>query len=102
MGANGEKPDMATRIVMGSFKMGASGASKGLGYLSKNPQAMDALGKMGAAAMVQNAKTGLDTARGRTATPQQQQQEEAVSPPPSRVVRRFMFLPIPSPEIEVQ
>ena len=90
MGANGEKPDMATRIVMGSFKMGASGASKGLGYLSKNPQAMDALGKMGAAAMVQNAKTGLDTARGRTATPQQQQQEEAV-PPPSRVVRCFRF-----------
>jgi hypothetical protein len=77
---------MATRIVMGGFKMGASGTSKGLGYLSKNPQAMDALGKMGAAALVHNAKTGLDTARGKP-PPQQQVQEEVASPPPTRMVR---------------
>ena len=85
---------MATRLVMGSFKMGASGASKGLGYLSKNPQAMDALGKMGAAAVVHNAKTGLDTARGRSAQGQQGhgqdegfQQQQQMSPPPARTVR---------------
>lgn len=71
--------------------MGASGASKGLGYLSKNPQAMDALGKMGAATMVNQAKSGIDRSRGKESPQgqgqgqgQEEQQQQPMSPPPTR------------------
>lgn len=82
---------MATRMIMGGIKMGASGARTGLGMLSKNQQAMDALGKMGAAAMVNQAHGSLSKATGKAQPGQDQLQQQsptsptaAVSPPPSR------------------
>ncbi|KAI9635235.1 uncharacterized protein MKK02DRAFT_32704 [Dioszegia hungarica] len=74
---SGEKPDMATRMIMGGLKMGTSGARTGLGMLSKNQAAMDALGKVGAAAIVNSAHGSLNRAGG----PQQQQgQGQEASP----------------------
>lgn len=54
--------------------MGTSGARTGLGMLSKNQAAMDALGKVGAAAIVNSAHGSLNKAGG------QQGQGQAPSP----------------------
>lgn len=63
-GGNYEKPDMATRMVMSGLKLGSSGARKGLGMLSNNQQAMDALGRAGAQGMIRSAQAGLGPAKG--------------------------------------
>ena len=64
---------MATRMVMGGLKLGSSGARKGLGMLSNNQQAMDALGRAGAQGMIRSAQAGLGPGKGQ----EQQQQQEA-------------------------
>jgi len=63
---------MATRMVMSGLKLGSSGARKGLGMLSNNQQAMDALGRAGAQGMIRSAQAGLGPKGG-------QQQQEAQS-----------------------
>ena len=70
---------MATRMVTSGFKMGASGARKGLGMLAKNPQAMDALGKAGAAGMMKHAQASLGPGNGQEQQQQQQQQQQCQS-----------------------
>jgi len=60
-------------MVMGGLKLGSSGARKGLGMLSNNQQAMDALGRAGAQGMIRSAQAGLGPGKG------QEQQQEAHS-----------------------
>jgi hypothetical protein len=74
----GEKPDMATRMVMSGLKLGSSGARKGLGMLSNNQQAMDALGRAGAQGMIRSAQAGLGPAKGQ-ANGQGQQDQNRMS-----------------------
>lgn len=71
---------MATRMIMGGLKMGTSGARTGLSMLSKNPAAMDALGKVGAAAIVNSAHGSLNRAGGVQGQGQGQGQGQVPSP----------------------
>jgi hypothetical protein len=49
---------------MGGLKMGTSGARSGLGMISKNQSAMDALGRVGAASIVKGANAHLAQGQG--------------------------------------
>jgi hypothetical protein len=60
-------------MVLGGLKLGTSGARKGLGMLSNNQQAMDALGRAGAQGMIRSAQAGLGPGKNG------QQQQEAQS-----------------------
>jgi hypothetical protein len=74
---------MATRMVMGGLKLGSSGARKGLGMLSNNQQAMDALGRAGAQGMIRSAQAGLGPGKGGHQQ-QQQSREQYLSYFPAR------------------
>ncbi|OCF41775.1 hypothetical protein I317_04381 [Kwoniella heveanensis CBS 569] len=66
----GEKPDMAQRLISSSIKYGTAGTKSGIGAISRNKDAMDLLGKVGAAGMVKGANDRMNT-------PAQQAGEEA-------------------------
>ncbi|WVF70487.1 hypothetical protein IAT40_005277 [Kwoniella sp. CBS 6097] len=56
----GEKPDMAQRLISSSIKYGTAGTKSGIGAISRNKDAMDLLGKVGAAGMVKGANNRMN------------------------------------------
>ncbi|OCF73849.1 hypothetical protein I204_05694 [Kwoniella mangroviensis CBS 8886] len=61
VGSTEEKPDMAQRFISSSIKLGTKGTKTGIGAISKNKDAMDLLGKVGAAGMVKGANNRLNS-----------------------------------------
>ncbi|WVR05917.1 hypothetical protein IAU60_002943 [Kwoniella sp. DSM 27419] len=55
-----EQPDMAQRFISSTIKYGTAGTKSGIGAISKNKDAMDLLGKMGAAGMVKGADARMN------------------------------------------
>ncbi|WVQ85387.1 hypothetical protein IAT38_007552 [Cryptococcus sp. DSM 104549] len=55
-----ENPDMAQKFISGTIKYGTKGTKGGVGALSRNKDAMDLLGKVGAAGMVRGANDRLN------------------------------------------
>lgn len=92
-GQGGEKPDMATKLLMGGIKMGTSGARTGLGMLSKNQAAMDALGRVGAAAIVNQAHGQLNKAGGKQGQAEQASPTSPVPPQAQPPTQSYSSLP---------
>ncbi|WWC58691.1 uncharacterized protein I303_101235 [Kwoniella dejecticola CBS 10117] len=59
--AGGEQQDMAQKFISSSIKMGTKGTKYGIGAISKNKDAMDLLGKAGAAGIVRGADKRLNS-----------------------------------------
>ncbi|WVQ97431.1 hypothetical protein IAU59_004544 [Kwoniella sp. CBS 9459] len=57
----GEQPDMAQRFISSTIKYGTAGTKSGIGAISKNKDAMDLLGKVGAAGMVRGANDRMNS-----------------------------------------
>ncbi|WVW82329.1 hypothetical protein I302_104336 [Kwoniella bestiolae CBS 10118] len=60
-GNGGEQQDMAQRFISSSIKLGTKGTKSGIGAISKNKDAMDLLGKVGAAGVVRGADKRLNS-----------------------------------------
>ncbi|WWC66301.1 uncharacterized protein I206_100202 [Kwoniella pini CBS 10737] len=60
-GGGGEQQDMAQKFISSSIKLGTKGTKYGIGAISKNKDAMDLLGKAGAAGMVRGADKRLNS-----------------------------------------
>ncbi|KAK8865962.1 hypothetical protein IAR55_001111 [Kwoniella newhampshirensis] len=63
-GGGGGDQDLAQRFISQSIRLGTAGTKAGVGAVSKNKDAMDLLGKVGAAGMMRGANSRLNSGSG--------------------------------------